>query len=202
MVRRVFLAALGIALAAWSQASDPVARFGTTVVIPDGFRGQIYFLKDGARELPNFRKLKPKGTIYTPSINVPAQRFDEGFPGVTRRFEWFGIDYTARFWVRNPGIHRFLLTSDDGSRLWIDGRLVVDNDGVHPPQDRMGDIDLAQGLHRIEVCYFQGPRFAVALVLKVMPPGGGWRIFHVDDFKPPADTDIPPDQPARVDKKH
>ena len=192
------LAALAIAAAAWTQ---DVARFGTTVAIPDGFRGQIYFLKDGANQLPNFSKLKPKGTIYTTSINVPAQQFDQGFPGVSKRFEWFAIDYTARFWVRTPGIHRFILTSDDGSRLWIDGRLVVDNDGVHPPQDRYGDIELAGGLHRIEVGYFQGPRFGVALVLKVMPPGERWRIFNVDEFKPPADTEIPPDAPAQVEKK-
>lgn len=192
------LVALAIALAAGAQ---DIARFGTTVAIPDGFRGQIYFLRDGANQLPNFRKLKPKGTIYTTSINVPPQQFDQGFPGVSKRFEWFAIDYTARFWVRSPGVHRFILTSDDGSRLWIDDRLVVDNDGVHPAQDRYGDIDLSSGLHRIEVGYFQGPRFGVALVLRVMPPGERWRIFQVDEFKPPADTEIPPDAPAPVDKK-
>jgi hypothetical protein len=197
------LAGLAIAfgLAVHAQEPAPIAKFGTTVVIPDGFRGQIYFLKEGATELPKFSKLKPKGTIYTTSINVPEQRFDQGFPGVTQRFEWFAIDYTARFWVRSPGIHRFILTSDDGSRLWIDGHLVVDNDGVHPPQDRYGDIDLAGGLHRIEVGYFQGPRFAVALVLKVMRPGERWRIFQVDEFKPPPDVEIPPDLPVEKGKK-
>jgi hypothetical protein len=34
-----------------------------------------------------------------------------------------------------------------------------------------------------------------------MPPGEQWRVFNVDEFKPPADTEIPPDAPAQVDKK-
>jgi hypothetical protein len=34
-----------------------------------------------------------------------------------------------------------------------------------------------------------------------MPPGERWRIFQIDEFKPPADTEIPPDPTAPVDKK-
>lgn len=172
-------------LALTLYAQDPPIRFGTTVVIPDGLRGQIYHLKHETNELPNLRKLKSVGTIYTTSINVPPQPFNQGFPGVTNRFEWFAIDYTGRFWVQHAGIHRFNLTSDDGSKLWIDGRLVIDNDGIHAPREIYGDIDLDAGTHRLELAYFQGPRFSVALVLKVAPPGEPWRVFNVDDFRPP-----------------
>jgi len=191
--------ALGIALHA--QEPEPMTRFGTTVVMPDGLRGQIYFLKFESNELPNLKKMKPVGTIYTTSLNIPPQNFDQGFPGVTKRFEWFAIEYSGKFWVQFPGIYRFSLLSDDGSKLWIDGKLVIDNDGIHAPREVFGERDLAAGIHRIEVGYFQGPRMSLALVLKVALPGDNWRIFNVDQFKPPPDAEIPPETPLENPKK-
>jgi len=189
--------ALGFALLAigLAQEPDPIARFGATVLIPDGLRGQIYFLRFDTPQLPNLRQMISVGTVYATSLNVPTQNFNRGFPGVTDRFEWFAIDYTGRFWAQYAGIYRFNLLSDDGSRLWIDGKLVVDNDGLHGPREYYGDIDLASGPHRLELAYFQGPRESVALVLKVAKPGEDWRIFHVDEFKPPPGVEIPPGLP-------
>ena len=78
---------------------------------------------------------------------------------------------------------------------------MIDNDGIHAPREYYGDIDLAAGPHRLELAYFQGPRQSVALVLKVAKPGEDWRIFHVDQFKPPPGADIPPEAPADPVKK-
>jgi hypothetical protein len=38
---------------------------------------------------------------------------------------WFGIDYTGRFWVGEPGQYRFSLLSDDGSKLIRKSRLLI-----------------------------------------------------------------------------
>lgn len=165
-----------------------MVRFGTTVVKATGFRGEIYLLRRETLKLPNFRKLRPEGSIYTPKLDVPPMEFTAGFPGVTGRFEWFAIDYTAKFWIERPGVYRFALLSDDGSKLYIDGHTVINNDGVHPPQSVTGHADLKIGLHQIRVSYFQGPRFQVALVLSVAAPGGELRVFDADDFLPPADS--------------
>jgi cytochrome c2 len=54
------------------------------------------------------------------------------------------------------GVHRFLLGSDDGSRLFIADKLVVDNDGHHGHTERQGEIDLPAGVHPLHVDYFQG----------------------------------------------
>jgi PA14 domain len=120
-----------VLFAALASAQEPVAKFGTTVVINSGFRGDIYSLHSDTKWLPDFRKMKPKGSIYTTSLNAPPQSFKKGFPGVTKRFEWFAIVYTGRIWIANPGAYRFVLTSDDGSKLWIDDRPAIDNDGIH-----------------------------------------------------------------------
>ncbi|MBK8978128.1 MAG: alpha-L-fucosidase [Planctomycetes bacterium] len=51
-------------------------------------------------------------------------------------------------------LYRFALASDDGSRLWIDGELVVDNDGLHAMVEKPGRKALARGLHALRVVWF------------------------------------------------
>jgi hypothetical protein len=168
---------------------EPLYTFGTTVVANSGFRGEIYFISPDSKKLPNFSTLQPVGEVYTPYLCVPLRSFDEGFPGVTKRFEWFAIDYTGRFWVSEQGTYRFALASDDGSILYIDGKKVIKNDGQHQLVEKAGRVTLKTGAHAIRVSYFQGPRYQVALVLRVAGPGEEeLRVFHADDFKPPADA--------------
>jgi len=166
------------------QASG-AATFGTTVVIPSGLRGLVYYLRPGEAWLPDFSRLKPAGVIYTTSLNVPPQDFSLGFPGISNRYEWFAIDYTGRFWIQTPGEYQFSLTSDDGSKLYIDERRLIDLDGMHPPETQFARIKLDCGLHYIRVSYFQGPRFQVGLLLSVSGGGKKWRIFSTEEFKPP-----------------
>ena len=55
--------------------------------------------------------------------------------------------------------------------------------------EKEGKVRLKAGVHRIRVSYFQGPRFHVALVLRVAGPRDNeLRVFHTDDFKPPANA--------------
>ena len=164
---------------------QPVPTFGTTVVDTGGLRGTIYYLKPNTGILPDsFARLKPKGTIYTRSLNVPPRDFREGFPGVTKRFEWFAIDYKGKFWIERQGVYEFVLTSDDGSLLYIDDRLLIDNDRIHPTQTKTGRMELGHGVHGIRVSYFQGPRSGVALILEVAGPEEPPRIFNMDEFRP------------------
>jgi PA14 domain len=166
-------------------AQEPAVTFGITVVIPSALQGRIYNIRHNTKKLPDFRKMKPVGTIYTTSLNIPPQDFQQGFPGVTKRFEWFAIDYSGRFWVEKAGDYGFSLTADDGANLYIDRELVIDNDGQHPARERIGAVPLIHGVHEIRVSYFQGPRFHVALVLKMAAPGEELRIFNTDEMKPP-----------------
>ena len=168
---------------------DPVAVFGTTVVIPSGLKGDIYHLPTNTESLDVLARLHPQGSIYTTSLNVPPQDFRIGFPGVTDRFEWFAIDYSGKFWIEKPGLYRFRLISDDGAMLYIDGELVADNDGVHATMVRLASRRLAGGMHTIRVPYFQGPGSVVALMLEVAGPGEQPRIFSTDEFKPPVNPD-------------
>jgi len=145
--------------------------FGSTKKNPFIFKGDIYFLPAYTRKLPDFGKLKPAGRIYTSKLYIPPRRFDKGFPGISHRFEWFAIDYKSKIYIPQSKVYRFALLSDDGSKLLIDHKVVIDNDGVHPPREKSGSVFLKKGLHSIEVKYFQGPRYYVALELFLINKG-------------------------------
>lgn len=162
--------------------------FGTTVVGSSDLRGDIYLLKPYTELLPGFKRMKPVGTIYTNTLQVTPRNFVQGFPGVTGQFEWFAIRYTGRFWIETAGRYQFRVLSDDGSKLWIDGELLVDNDGTHPPESIEGSAVLSRGVHDLRLDYFQGPRAHVALVLSIAGPGDGiFRPFDTRNYLPPAD---------------
>eukprot|EP00808_Paulinella_micropora_P005455 g18797.t1 len=55
--------------------------------------------------------------------------------------------------VEVPGIYEFFLGSDDGSLLYLDGKLIIDNDGGHAFIESSGKAKLTKGLHQIEVKY-------------------------------------------------
>lgn len=178
-----------ILAAFWAIAQTDSPVFGTTVVIPSGLRGLIYLIPKNTTELPAFDTLQPKGAIYTNCLNVTPRDFKQGFPGVTKRFEWFAIDYRGRFWIEQAGLYRFRLTSDDGARLYMDDQLIADADRQHEPETREASLKLFVGIHQVRVAYFQGPRYQVALVLEVAKPGEQFRVFSTDEFKPPSNPE-------------
>ena len=67
----------------------------------------------------------------------------------------FSIQWTGYIQIPETGIYKFLTNSDDGSWLFIDDYLVVDNGGAHGLQKAEGKIHLRQGLHQIKIRYFQ-----------------------------------------------
>lgn len=72
--------------------------------------------------------------------------------------------------VETPGQHRFELRSDDGSRLAIDGRVIIEMDRPQSPTASAGQIDLEAGLHPIRIEYFEATG-GQELRLRWQPPG-------------------------------
>jgi outer membrane protein OmpA-like peptidoglycan-associated protein len=158
------------------------AAFGTATKTPVSIEGRIYFLSEDARSLPDFASLKSEGSVFTDRWEIGVREFTIGFPGVTDRFEWFALDYEGSIYVPLAGDYGFRLESDDGSKLYLDGTLVVDNDGVHAMSETAGAVTLRQGDHRFRLSYFQGPATEIGLKLFVTPPGGPEKIFRLQDF--------------------
>ena len=172
--------ALGGVLAAAGQDKGGFGALSPRLL---DLKGSVYYLPAGTVGMPpGLEKQKPRGFVYADKLDVPDRESAESFPGVGNRSEWFGLLYKGTFQVSAPGLYKWRLASDDGSRLWIDGRQIIDNDGVHGFQSREGSGDLAQGPHAIKVWFFQGPAAGLGLQLFVTPPGSKERIFFIQDF--------------------
>jgi hypothetical protein len=69
--------------------------------------------------------------------------------------ERFSVRWTGYLTVPRSGSYTFATTSDDGSSLYIDDRVVVDNRGPHVSRTETGAVDLTEGSHRIRIDYTQ-----------------------------------------------
>jgi len=124
--------------------------------------------------------------IVVPDLNIPNRAFDSGFPGQTDLIEWFAIRFEGQIYASVAGTYEFRLSSDDGSRLYIDNVLVVNNDGVHAVASADGSRTLAAGWHPIRLEYFQGPRMHIALQFFWRQPGAvGFAIVPADKLDRP-----------------
>jgi len=180
------LIALQIIHSYYSFGQEPSnAVFGQNEKIVFSFEGHIYYLPPETQELPlSFDKKDAIGTLYTNKLNIPSRPFSSGFPGITDRFEWFAIEYNGTFYCPEEGEMTFILESDDGSKLFIDNNLIVDNDGIHGTEMKFGNTHLSKGFHSIQVQYFQGPREVISLTLRYKYRGKSFRIFNIEDFRP------------------
>lgn len=176
-----------------ARAQNDTTLFGEKGFIEHGLLGKIYFLPVNTRKLPNFDTLQPVDTVYAQMLNVPPRAWKAGFPGLPDRFEWFALEYTGSFKARKPGLYTFTLLSDDGSKLFIDDSLVINNDGLHGTAIKKADVDLDNSTHAIKVQYFQGPRYAIALQLYAGLQKEKEAIFPGDNFT--LYTHPPPDRP-------
>ena len=96
--------------------------------------------------LPDFSALKPKATGRCVDFDL----------GVAARKDTFGLQFRGHLRIDREGDYTFHLTSDDGSRLTLDDKVVVRNDGIHPAGESSGAVRLAAGMHRFVVDYFDG----------------------------------------------
>lgn len=97
-------------------------------------------------KLPALDKLKPQSTGVANGLDL----------GVAGRRGDYAVRFHGIWKVDRDDAYKFSLASDDGSRLVIDGKTIIDNDGVHPNTTREGTAELNAGIHKVEVWYFQG----------------------------------------------
>lgn len=91
-------------------------------------------------------------TGYVSDFNVAALQNNVD-PGDT---DSFSIRYTGQIDISTAGNYTFFTNSDDGSKLFIDGVELVDNDGNHGAVEASSSpVSLTAGLHDIEVTYYE-----------------------------------------------
>lgn len=77
-----------------------------------------------------------------------------------------GLIFEGYFEVPADGVYTFEIASNDGSMLYVDGAMVVDNDGPHGNKAKTGQKALAKGWHKMVAEYFDldsGGNFSVKI---------------------------------------
>lgn len=109
-------------------------------------KGLLYeYFEGNFATLPDFNLLKPVKKGKTSQINLKE---------IPHRDDHFAVRYTGFITLQETGVYQFHLTSDDGSKLYVANRLVVDNDGSHSVRRKTGLIALEKGTHPIKIEYF------------------------------------------------
>jgi len=96
--------------------------------------------------IPDFTILKPESKGKTLEINTDDIETPIG--------ENTALVFQGLINIETDGLYKFSTLSDDGSRLYIDGKLIVDNDGDHGVQEKQGSVNLTKGKYQIKVEYF------------------------------------------------
>lgn len=94
----------------------------------------------------------PDLTGRAPKMTGISENFAEANKGTD---EYFALDYQGYIDIPETQIYKFYLTSDDGSKLYLDREVIIDHDGLHGADTKTGVIALEKGMHVIRISYFE-----------------------------------------------
>ena len=165
--------------------SDQYRELKTIVITPSGKRSLITrTVVTNRTPLPpvTFSGTKPGvkyelvAGLFTSTGQLDGARVLD--TGVTKTFNTaafkkanrtFGVTYEGYFNVDADGKYIFLTQSDDGSVIYIDDTLVVDNDGKHSLYEQPGEVLLQKGMHKFTLKYFEAGAFSTLRVYLTIP---------------------------------
>lgn len=119
-------------------------------VLPAGERPKVaykYYENMQKTSLPDFNTLgRPTREGYVHEFTLDELNVEDK--------DHFAVLFTTRMDIPADGRYVFGVISDDGSKVYIDGKEIIDNDGSHSPDMKQGAVELTKGLHEIRVEYF------------------------------------------------
>ena len=131
--------------------------------------------------LPDFDSMKPvhQGSLPKGFIDIRSCR-----PNMFGAAGDFGVVFTGIANAAQAGQYVVEMASDDGARILIDGKTVVEHDGEHSPQLKTGSVTLTAGDHPIRVEFF-GRNLNNSFHARWRGPGSDWAALAMDsmDFK-------------------
>jgi PA14 domain len=152
----------------------------------------------GAETLTGLRPAEPQPTQVTPGLAVEytyvkvnwieqlkGRKFEPGPPLANLNYRWgggnvltskvreeVGANITGLIRFEKPGVYGFEVTSNDGIWVELGGKMLHQDDGVHPDStsDRL-DVKIDQpGWYPLKITYFQ-KKGTASLILAWIGPG-------------------------------
>ncbi|KAL0041525.1 hypothetical protein WJX79_006292 [Trebouxia sp. C0005] len=175
-----------------------------------GLKEQYYLFTSGSfTKFPTalITGRKPNVTQYVTNIDFASQ---PGYWSNNTVASFWAAVFTGHIKLPVGGLWSFSLSSDDGSLLYIDGALFINNDGSHSATSvQSQSFNLTAGYHSIEVDYcnlysaaelslkWKGPTdsaYAVSTLYTVLATGGTKR--HLCSRGDPTPSTFPTPTPA------
>ncbi|HSJ59565.1 MAG TPA: PA14 domain-containing protein [Anaerolineae bacterium] len=144
-----------------------------------------------------------RGSYYPVRDLSGAPRFERNDPAID--FNWgagsprhdipaenFAVRWTRRLQLSQGGTYRFVVVSDDGARLWIDGQLIIDSwrDGYTTDE---ATIALAAGGHDVRLEFYEHLGGAlIRLTWSQIPATATSTVTTAPPTNTPTATGIPP----------
>jgi len=128
-----------------AKASAPITT--SFLMVDPKINGVAYsYFEDAWTVFPDLVSMKPlrSGTTY-----------DLSFTPLPHRWGDYGFQFKCMIDIPKDGDYTFSLASDDGSKLFLDNKMLINNDGVHGTIELNGKMTLTRGKHKLEVWYFQ-----------------------------------------------
>ncbi len=123
------------------KAYSKMKALGTTIVRP-GLKYKYYEAE--AMSTTKVEQLQPIKTGVANSFNLDDKD----------RSQKFGFVFEGFIKIYKTAMYDFYAASDDGSLLYIDDALIVNNNGNHGFEEKTDKAYLEKGLHKIKVVYY------------------------------------------------
>lgn len=127
-----------------------------------------YYIWSGDKPPDDLLTMKPIHEAVTPWINnVWWDKPIDKLPSELYAIAWIGF-----LKITNPGKYRFYVTTDDGSRLWINNELIIDAWRDQPPTTYISrEVYLYTGFHKLKYYFYNRYGFAEAVLGWITPSG-------------------------------
>jgi hypothetical protein len=105
-------------------------------------------------EMPDFRTILPAGEGVCYEFSLNNNNGDDLQTMRSRYGQNYAMTFSGNLRIDKDGIYIFLLQSNDGSKLYIDGELVINKSSAGESAAK-GKIELKAGLHPVRLDYFR-----------------------------------------------
>ena len=116
-----------------------------TYIPPPGLTANFYLIDHPMYRIPELTSAQPRLTVEGEDVNY-IQSPGEPWHGLNREFiNHYAGELSGFIRILKPGTYTFFLESADGSRLEVDHRQIINNDGRHDRQVLDASVELEVG---------------------------------------------------------
>ncbi len=153
-----------------AQETDPGATF------------RVYQVEGDLQKIP---EIAPDQTPNLDQLREAIDFSTDDFAGLPAPF---ATEITAELLVEHPGAYAFMLTSDDGARVTLDGQVIIDHDGRHGATTKNSErIQLRAGAHRLRIDHFDAGGNSVIKLEWIGPDDLDFAVITSDNLRTPRD---------------